>query len=54
MMIDLSKDQCESLIDLIENNLFDIIRTDDEIDNIKWLYNIMSAYKTMSEAVNDV
>lgn len=49
-----SKDQCESLIDLIEHNIFDIIRNDTDIDNIRWLCNILDIYKIMSEAVNDV
>ena len=49
-----SKDQCESLIDLIESNLFDVIRNDDTIDNIRWLCNILDVYKIISEAVNDV
>lgn len=49
-----SKDQCESFIDLVEHDLLDIIRNDTDIDNIRWLSNIMDIYKIMSEAVNDV
>lgn len=48
-MIDLTKDQCESLVDLIEVNLFDIIRNDPDIDGFDWLVNIVDAYKVMKK-----
>lgn len=56
-MVDLTKDQCESMVDLIELNLLDIIRNDTEIDNIQWLVNVVDAYKIMKAEVekeNDV
>ena len=43
MKIDLTKSQCESLIDLIEMNLLDVIRKDTDIDNLEWVQNILNA-----------
>ena len=44
-MIELTKKETDVLIELIELNLFDIIRKDEEIDNIEWLAAIMSVYE---------
>lgn len=44
-MIEITKDEAESLADLIEMNIFDIIRNDIEIDSIEWLCNIASVYR---------
>ncbi len=44
-MIELTKVEAEVLTDFIELNLFDIIRKDEEIDNIEWLAAIMSVYE---------
>lgn len=44
-MIEITKDEAESLVDLIEMNIFYIIRNDEEIDGIEWLANIMAVYK---------
>lgn len=44
-MIELTKEEAEVLTDLIELYLFDIIRKDDEIDNINWLAIMMSIYE---------
>ncbi len=43
-MVTLTNDEVTSLLDLIESNLFDVIRNDVEIDNVDWLANIMSIY----------
>lgn len=43
MKIDLTKSQCESLIDFIECNLLDVIRNDTDIDNLEWVKNILNA-----------
>ena len=51
MMIDLTKEQCESLIDYIEMNLLDVIRNDTDIDNICWVQNILTAKDAMEKAV---
>ena len=44
-MIEITKDEAESLMDFIEMNIFEIIRENTEIDSIEWLCNIMSVYK---------
>jgi hypothetical protein len=43
MKIDLTKSQCESLIDFIELNLMDVIRKDKDIDSLEWVQNIITA-----------
>lgn len=43
MKIDLTKSQCESLIDFIELNLLDVIRRDTDIDSLEWVENILAA-----------
>lgn len=43
-MIEITKSEAESLVDLIEMNIFDVIRNDEEIDSIEWLCNIASVY----------
>ena len=43
MKIDLTKSQCESLIDFIEEDLLDVIRKDTDIDNLEWVQNILTA-----------
>ena len=44
-MIEITKDEAELLADLIEMNIFDIIRNDPDTDSIEWLENIMAIYK---------
>ena len=44
-MIEITKDEAVALIDLIELNIFDIIRNDENIDGVDWLCNIMAIYK---------
>ena len=51
-MIDLTKEECESLIDILELNLFNIIREDSDFDNIECLCNICMAYKKMKAYVD--
>ena len=53
MMIEITKDEAESLADLIECNLFDIIRNDMDIDGIQWLCNICSVFKKLQERKED-
>lgn len=48
-MIEITKDEAESLVDLIETNIFDIIRNDSDIDSIEWLENITAIYKKCKE-----
>lgn len=51
MTLELTKDQCVSLIDYIEVNLFDVIRNDTDIDSIIWVRNILDAHRIFEEAV---
>lgn len=44
-MIEITKDEAESLVDLIETNIYDNIREDPDVYSIEWLCNIMSVYK---------
>lgn len=44
-MIEITKEEAESLIDLIEVTFFDMIRNDTEIDNMEWIVNIISIYQ---------
>lgn len=48
-MIDLTKSQCKNLAEIIQSNIFDIIRNDTDIDNIEWLVDIVEAYKKLRE-----
>lgn len=50
-MIEITKDEAESLMDFIEMNIFDIIREKDEIDSLEWLANIMTVYKKCKTGV---
>lgn len=52
MEIYISKDECTSLVDLIEFNLINIIREDESIDNIKWLANIIRIYDRAKELID--
>lgn len=53
MSKELTKSQCRNLMELIEFNLFDWIRRDDEIDNIGWLIDMVEAYKKLKERVEE-
>ena len=52
-LVHLTKDETASLIDFIEFNIFDVIRDVEEIDDIKWLCNLMSIYKKCKEVQNE-
>ena len=53
MKIDLTKDQCLSLIEYIEFYLLDIIRKDTEIDRLEWVQNIISAKAAFEKEVKE-
>lgn len=53
MKIDLTKPQCESLIDLIELNLLDIIRKGAGIDSVKQVQNILTANAVFHLAIEE-
>ena len=48
-MIEITKDEAESLLDFIEVSFFDTIRNDEDVDNLEWAMNIMSVYKKCKE-----
>ena len=48
-MIEITKDEAESLLDFIESNFYEVIRNDVDIDNIDWAVNIMSLYQKCKE-----
>ena len=39
-----TKSECANIVDFLELNLFDIIRKDDEIDNLEWLRSMLSIH----------
>lgn len=50
MKIELTKSQCESLIDLFRINFLDIIREDKGIDSFNWVVNLCDVYKAVRTA----
>ena len=44
-MIEITEIEAETLVDTIELYIYDIIRDNEDIDNINWLANIMSVYE---------
>ena len=44
-MIEITEVEAETLVDTIERYIYDIIRDNEDIDNINWLANIMSVYE---------
>lgn len=44
-MIEITEIEAETLVDTIERYIYDIIRDNEDIDNINWLANIMSVYE---------
>ena len=51
-MVFITKDECQSLINLIDCSLFDIIREDEDIDSLEWLANIMRIYDRAKSLVD--
>ena len=48
-MIEITKEEAESLLDFIKYNFFTAIRLDEDIDSVTWAMNIMSVYKKCKE-----
>ena len=44
-MIEITEIEAETLVDTIEMYIYDIIRDNEDIDNINWIANIMSVYE---------
>ena len=47
--IELTKGQCDSLMEFIECNLICSIREDEYLDNLQYVINICDAYKVFKE-----
>lgn len=52
MKIDLTKEQCKSLIDFIETNFLDEIRNDMYVCSLEWVQNILTAMDAFRKAVD--
>lgn len=50
---ELTKCQCESVVDFIECNLFESIRNDLEIDSVQWLCNICDIYRECKRVIDN-
>lgn len=44
-MIEITSSEATSLRDFIEFNLLDVIRNDEDIDSLLWVYNILNVYR---------
>lgn len=52
LMVGLTKSQCKNIVEFIEIHLIDSIRTDDEIDNIDWIEDMLNARNILREAAH--
>lgn len=52
--VELTDSQVNNLADFMEFNLFEVIRQDDDIDNINWVADMCEAYKKLREAEKEV
>lgn len=46
--------QMEIINDLIECNIFDVIRNDVEIDSMEWLKNICAVHETFKNRIKEI
>lgn len=44
---ELTKDECYAVAEVIDINLFDMIRNDTDIDSMRWLRNVVRAYEKL-------
>ena len=44
-MIEITSSEAASLRDFIEFNLIDVIRNDEDIDSLLWVYNMLNVYR---------
>ena len=49
-MVELTSSEAESLFEILETHLIEIVRDDEEIDNLNWLYNILVIWKKCKDA----
>lgn len=47
MILNLTNAQCKTVADFIEMNIFDVIRSDTDIDSMEWLVGVVDAYKEL-------
>ena len=43
-MVELTKQEAGAILDFIENNIFQAIRNDPNIDSVTWLWAVMVVY----------
>ena len=53
MKVELTKSQCENLAEWIDMHLLDVIRNDDEIDNLMWVKDMIIAQETLKKAARE-
>lgn len=53
MKVELTKSQCENLAEWIDMHLLDAIRDDEEIDNLKWVKDMVLAMETLEKAAKE-
>ena len=51
--IELTKGQCESLMEFIDFTLIPSLRQDPDIDNLQYVINICDAYKVFKEVADN-
>lgn len=52
-MIEITRDEAESFVDLVEAYLLDIIRSNPDIDSIEWLGNLLEIYRKCQAALKE-
>lgn len=53
MKVELSKDQCRNLAEFIDIHLLDAIRSDPDIDNLRWVESMILAKNALGKAVEE-
>ena len=53
MKVELTKSQCINIADFIEMNLLDVIRKDNDLDNLDYVQDLLDAKKALEKAVNE-
>lgn len=53
MKVDLTKEQCMSLVEFIDLYLLDAIRKDPYIDNLRWVENMIAAKNALDKAADE-
>ena len=51
--VELTESQCFTLKNFIEDEIFSVIRSDNEIDSFAWLHDIMCAHSSLAKAVTE-